>query len=406
MIYAALAAFAGFPMCYTAKRILALINPEETPAIVQFKYGIVWFSFAVSRISFYIFMVLRIHYLFQHTSLALTKNSRIIHGIIIILSPFWIVVMVILQSFDDPVFQMWYQAISIGLIVVLMLGSIHLLYLFNRSLFQLLKQDKLKHRGRGNRVKSVSATNTEQSSTETQSTTVSTKTRVTRKEINVNRRSDPNHTLLNTIVKHNFLTWIIISMFLCFVVMFGLLSFGMEWTDTQKYTLWWIQCLTINIATFCIFLGFNINNMWYDVICGKCDICCGSIFRRRVEGQLQRYMEENEKEEQQKQIEMSAADQTPVSYKGNGSESPVTVSNADEFGGTEIGRKVSNLVDNAFEIGMDDGNETIQVESIDLDIAVDTVKDGGNKHIEVDTIDLDIAVQKSKGNDPSIEMYD
>ena len=315
-------------------------------------------------------MVLRIHYLFQHTSLALTKRSRIVHGIIIALSPVWIVIMVILQSFEQ--YQMYYQYTSIGLIVVLMLGSIHLLFLFNRSLFQLLKQDKMKNRPK--RVKSVSTLTREQSITQSQSTTVSTKTRVTTRSTGTKRktRAEANQTLLNTIVKHNFLTWVIISMFLCFVVMFGLLSFGMEWNDTQKYALWWIQCLSINAATFCIFLGFNINNSWYDVICGKCDVCCGSICRFGVERQLGRYIEESEKEDQ-RQMEISAANQTPISTtigaeRTNGFETPV---GADTFGETPVGRQVTDLVESAFDVCMDDGNETIQVD-IDLDIQFDT----------------------------------
>jgi len=380
VLYAALAAFSGFPICYTAKSVLYLINPEETSAVVHIKYSIVWFSFAVSRISFYIFMVLRIHYLFQHTSLALTKQSRIVHGAIIALSPAWIIIMVVLQSYDE--YQMYYQYTSIGLIVVLMLGSIHVLYIFNRSLFQLLKQDKMKNIGT-RRAKSVEQSQTASTISTTQSSTVSTKTRVMNRSTRdgdngrKRKRAEANSQLLNTIVKHNFLTWVIITMFLCFVVMFGLLSFGLEWNDTQKYALWWIQCLTINTATFCIFLGFNINNSWYDVICGKCDICCGSICRFGVETQLGRYIEGNLRDE--KKMEMSQSNgtnnnpmDTPISSKANVLDSPVSIDcsaidRQETFDTSPVGKAITDLFVPTEEIVAIDTNDTLEITIDPLD---------------------------------------
>lgn len=272
MLLSALIAFSGFPICYTAKAILKLMNPEETSAITHIRYSIVWFSFAVSRISFYLFMVFRVHYVFRNTSLALSKHALIIHAIIILISPIWIIVMVILQSYE---YQTLYQNTSILLIVIMMIGSIHLLYFFNRSLFKMLKAENV-------RETSMHST-ASQSQTNTASDT----------GITVSREKKRNKALLDTIVKHNLLTSITILMFLIFVIMFGLLSFGLEWNDTQKYLLWWIQCLSINIATFCIFLGFNINNFWYDVICGKCNDCCSSVFKLGDEQNLALYMKDD-----------------------------------------------------------------------------------------------------------------
>ena len=213
-------------------------------------------------------MVLRVHYVFQNTSLALSNRAIIAHGCIIFMSPIWIIVMVILQSYE---YQTLYRNTSIFLILVVMIGSIHLLIFFNHNLLKLLKVEYL-------RQSSISASTNSMDQSQCDSKTNTTSQTKTVSNIGENikrpKQANSNKPLLDTIAKHNLLTSITIFMFLIFVVLFALLSFGLEMNDTQKYALWWIQCLSINMATFCIFLGFNINNFWYDVICGKCNKYC------------------------------------------------------------------------------------------------------------------------------------
>lgn len=277
ILYSAIAAFVGFPICYTIKLIVYITNPTPTNSIKTLNLSVVWFSFAVSRLSFYCFMLSRLYHSFHATEEYKISNRILyIHIAIILMTPFYIAIMICLQGLN--VNDMYYIYGSIICIVILLFGSIHILVMFNKRLYGVILKHYMHH----------SPNNSQSCKT-------------------VNR-------VFTVIVRNTILTCCTILMFILFVILYAIFSF-VELNTVQWTILAYLQVITINIASLCIYLSFSVNRKIY----GR---CC-AVFQRNCES-LCGEMVKKDKVIQARSLHVPTASKTKTTELINGNMTPMT----------------------------------------------------------------------------------
>ena len=259
ILYSAIAAFLGFPICYTIKLIVYMIDPEPTDSITTLNLSVVWFSFAVSRLSYYMFMLARLYYSFRFSSFGINKRMLYCHIAILVITPIYIAVMIVLEGIGvTPGYYLWG---SVACIAGLAIGSLHIMYTFNQKLYEVIVTTQL---------------NNKEPSLQTNSSS-------TAQSLNFKDTKTGSHKLTRkmfvVIVKNTLLTCITNAMFLMFVILYAVFSF-IELNTAQWTVLAYFQVITINAASLCIYLSFGINKKLYAKCCGKPQKKCESFFEK------------------------------------------------------------------------------------------------------------------------------
>eukprot|EP01084_Bolivina_argentea_P158436 275992_1 len=261
--YSAIASFLGFPICYTIKLIVYMVNPPVNNSIKTLNLTVVWFSFAVSRLSFYIFILTRLYHSFHSSeTYKLSKYTLYAHIFIILITPISIAIMILLEGIN--ISDTYYIIGSILCILMLLIGSLHILYTFNNKLYLVIAEN----------FSNTVDINTTESTTHMDA--MQSKLRTQPRKL--------THKIFIVIVKNTILTCITIVMFICIIVFYFIFSF-IELNVMQWTVLAYLQVITINIASLCIYLSFNVNNKIYKLFClgfqGKCELLCKHLINNR-----------------------------------------------------------------------------------------------------------------------------
>lgn len=208
-----------------------------------------WISFiAISAESLFIysFLLFRIYYTFKQSIYEMQRFIIYLHTINIAL----IFLSLILTIFSGYALLLW--------IILLTIGYIHLLYLFNDNLFVLMLSQK--------------------------DTMLN--------EYKTSELSERQINILSTIRKHTILgVFIVVSNLLLIGVYLLLFVIPMmTLTDTMTYVVLcivnFIAYIFITVAPLCIYLGFQKNQKLYLKICGVCDGKCKDLCIRFTERKL------------------------------------------------------------------------------------------------------------------------
>eukprot|EP01083_Nonionella_stella_P009320 26890_1 len=263
ILYSAIASFLGFPICYTAKLIIHVINPTENHYIRTLNISVTWFSFAVSRLAFYVFMISRLYYSFYTSAHKISNRMLKAHTAIICIIPFYIGAMILLQELNVP--QQYYIIGSILCVATLLCGSLHILYVFSHKLYRVIADASC-------------ANNTTQPSTDLSGKTCTVtvpqfSNKLTRK-------------LFVIVVKNAILTCVTMIMFIFIIILYGVFLFY-DLDQTVWTILSYVQVMAVNTASLCIYLSFGVNSKLYSMCCSmsqsKCELICNYLVEKHVQ---------------------------------------------------------------------------------------------------------------------------
>ena len=268
ILWSATMAFLGFPICYTIKLVIYMMDLEPTPTIEIINLSVVWFSFAVSRLSFYCFMLSRLYYSFAASAVyRVPKITLYIHIAVLSICPIYLAFLIVLKSKSETEHH-YYIGTMIG-IVMLSFGALHILLTFNRQLTLVIMDTQMNLNSCGSQSGSTRLT----MSQSVELTSNNPSNRMTRR-------------MFQTMVRQNILCGIINISFTFLVILYGIFEFC-EFNKALWTALSYLMVITINIATFCIYLSFGINTKTYNTFCARiqvrCETLCGRIQQRTIE---------------------------------------------------------------------------------------------------------------------------
>ena len=230
----------------------------QTGSDIWLPWFISFFTFiGISFFLFYILMLLRLHFTFQDTDFQINNITVKFHGVLIFLIMTFgpICVFIKINNYNDWI----YYGLVMILLIICSVSSLHLIYLFNKKLFDLtisVRQSLIM----------VDPYNSEQKG-----------------ELVLNERQ---LRMLKTIRKQTLLGCMVVGMIIMSVMIIGCYALF------RIYAIWWIGWMfTWNTGTLCVFLGFTVNQSRYNCICILCDFLCKKLCERMVEKRIERERE-------------------------------------------------------------------------------------------------------------------
>lgn len=209
-------------------------------------------SILIATLFGYLSNIYRLYETFNGTLFAPKLSTIYLHVMIALFSPTLIAMVYTphLDSYNDYI-------VALILDIIMLFGAIHLIYLFNYKLYQLVLHQK---------------------------------TSLNLNNIGLNQNADIelNERQLNTLKtlrKHTLLctiTILLVAMAI-FVIIIGNEYIFHELSDSENdsSTLWiyfsicaWVLVICINGIVLCIWFGFTVNGIYYKFFCNGCDACC------------------------------------------------------------------------------------------------------------------------------------
>eukprot|EP01083_Nonionella_stella_P104262 298564_1 len=237
--YAAWGVFSALALAFIAWIVEELMyRLHVNPHIWIIAYIIFFLFIFITYLLFYALMVVRLFLTFENTDMALSERSWKIHIAVIILFIFLGIAALIMRftGADDHIVVI----VSVAVIALAGFNLVYLVYTFNYKLFDITLSLRLSVANFDN--------NGDMVLTENQM---------------VFLRTIRKHSLLGTIKVCTVLLDILI------VIIF---------VETRSYVFWMIGwCISFNIASLCVYLGFSVNKSTYDMLCFRCDASCGRL---------------------------------------------------------------------------------------------------------------------------------
>eukprot|EP01084_Bolivina_argentea_P185312 319564_1 len=230
------------------------LHPDENMWVIW--YWLFFIFIAISLMLFYAFMLLRLYYTFHGSHLAISRTMIKIHLIpiiqVLLLSP-----MAVLAR------MMGYTWLYFLLLVILMtvygIGTLHLIYVFYAKLFKFTCEMKKSYTPHHIPAASSYAPSFVAGSSPSASPRASAAPSLNVKQLDY----------LETIRKQTLLGFIILLMLVMDIAV--VIIYQMNHNLMFWHIAW---ATTMNVATFCIYLGFVDNKPKYHCMCSACDFCC------------------------------------------------------------------------------------------------------------------------------------
>ena len=280
MKYASFLMFYSIIISHISHILLFTFGDNKDDVLFIIIATIFYIGFALAFFAYYIFMVFRLFYVFEHSIYHMSDKSIYFHIGLLIISGFIFLIAIIFYEFLYE-FTIYYICLSL-MIILFVTGFSHLVYSFNTNLFALVlsKRRSMVHFPSPtmtlqsidlNKINKQSSREIDDESPKTIST-IESSSNVDRQSSQISVTTsftDRQLVLLQTIIKHTVLGVIMILMIIIFIII-TFISAGIG-GDNGEIIFWWFQVICTCTVSFCVYMSFRMNHKYYQVFCSFCD---------------------------------------------------------------------------------------------------------------------------------------